>query len=78
MFPWLALIALIFLFSAGLFGAYCIGFYDGAKEERLSARREQAYSHQLLQTRGEVEMVHGVEGSMQSAEKEYIGQRGLN
>ena len=73
MFPWLAFIALIFVLSAGLFGAYCIGFYDGAKEERLSARREQADSQQ---TRGDAEVVYGVEASMRS-EDEYIRQRGL-
>ena len=34
--PSLALIGMIFVVSAGLFGAYALGFYDGVKEgERI-------------------------------------------
>lgn len=43
MVAWLAFAGMIFVISAGLFGAYAMGFYDGVKDaERLASRHAAA------------------------------------
>ena len=43
MVAWLAFTGMIFVISAGLFGAYAMGFYDGVKDaERLASRHAAA------------------------------------
>jgi hypothetical protein len=40
---WLAFAGMILVTSAGLFGAYAVGFYDGVKDgERLASRPSAA------------------------------------
>jgi hypothetical protein len=40
---WLAFTGMIIVISAGMFGAYAMGFYDGVKDaERLASRRAAA------------------------------------